>query len=454
MGLGCSVCQILCCRSCNLKGERYGKWFPKNAQQLEKAGKEWLTEALCTEGVISPEHTITSVSFSIPNIEGMMSEMRVATIEYGKGAPASYPSSAMIKFAPELLKTRLVTDLFHLSEQEYYFYKFLRPSMPMRTPDVYFSDMNFTTKNFCIIMEMLDDVEFPNQKMMNPDDLTLPDALLVMQSLARLHARQLGDRFRAEEMPYVNSGDDPRSKLLGPVARFAWKKVKRKMQGAQKGKPLPAWTYAFPKSVADMLEEDGFRLVGSGEVLSLITNCASATIIHGDPRLDNHFFYKDADGRRAVGLLDWQLFMRTSGVVDLGWFIATSCSPSFQQKHEVTMLDCYFDTLAAEGSSLGAGGRAEWEELYDFSFLLTMSKLIVSAEGCDTSKVHVVALANQMLENAISGMMRRNTSDTVRKAAAGDLIVQRNNTTSKRPSAKVAPVGSSPSELNSAASKV
>ena len=62
-------------------------------------------------------------------------------------------------------------------------------------------------------------------------------------------------------------------------------------------------------------------------------------LCHGDPRLENFYFFKDEKtGERSVGVLDFQLLILSSVLQDIAWFVTTSLYISFADKHEEELL--------------------------------------------------------------------------------------------------------------------
>ena len=64
-------------------------------------------------------------------------------------------------------------------------------------------------------------------------------------------------------------------------------------------------------------------------------------LTHGDPRIDNWFFYKNDAGEDDVGILDFQLMLIQSQPSDVAWLLSSSCSKEMLREHEDTLLNEY-----------------------------------------------------------------------------------------------------------------
>ena len=206
------VCNLLCFRNCQKKGERHDFVYPTNAKQLERMGAPWMTKALRASGSIGAGMEVTNMTCTTVGTPGLLSELRLVTLEYSGGS-ADAPTRLMAKFAPPDLKTRATTDLFELIRCEYNCYKGdMLKNVPLKTPKCYFADMNYKTNNCCILLEVVDGT-FKDQLA----GVSLEDARKVMGALAKFHGVWFGGaKIEAPEVQFINRLDRPLYKLLGP----------------------------------------------------------------------------------------------------------------------------------------------------------------------------------------------------------------------------------------------
>ena len=422
------ICRLICCGKCSLAGEQTKLPYPVNSRQLlsKQYGTTWITKALRHGGAIAADDEVVAVRTNRSDVEGMLSDLIICHLDYK--TYGTHPQKVVVKFSPSDFKTRLTTDIFHLVRSEYNVYTRLwKPlSAIVRLPKPYFAEINHTSNNMCLMLEMVEDAEFPNQA--NTADPSLEDILLIVQALGRLHARWSGDKWRGADVAFLNTTEIFVG-IIGTVANKHWKKVRALSDGACTG-----WTFKLP---ADMIELWPQLIRNSDELCRHF--CRSTTtrpnptigVVHGDPRLDNWFFYTpkadsaSADGgvpqKRHVGLLDWQLAGRYSVLSDLTWFVSNSLSVELQREHEETLLRTYYAELRTHGIAV----QLElWEEEYNLSFCITLMKAVIAAGGTDTTvPVHTMK-ANRFLEGVCAAWTRRGVGETFRRFCASDLISQ------------------------------
>lgn len=348
-----------------------------------------------------------------PSTAGLLSELRVVTLTYSRQGQVGWPAVVMVKFAPPDLKTRLTTDLFQLLRTEFKFYSGeIAKQAPFRTPKCYYADMNYTSNNFCLMMEMVS-AEFRDQL---AAPITVPDARQIFGALARLHAKWHGDKAEAQEVQFINKSDIDIFKMLKPEGLKAWKKVKARKQGGE------GWTYQLPDDMIVLMPEVCKHTPLLGKLA--VANPDLFGVTHGDPRLDNWFFFEDIGGP-SVGALDFQLMLRTDVTSDLAWVFCTSCSAEFQEAHAQEMLDHYFAELdAAGGPSVAPGSedRRMWEEQITMATAVAAVKVVIGCGGIDPGAPRVVPQMDQLLNNTIAMWQGRDVATTWRKFMAGELM--------------------------------
>jgi hypothetical protein len=416
------LCRLVCCSKCSLKGEKTRDRYPINSKQLvsKQYGAAWITRVLRHGGAIAADDEVGSMRTDRSDVEGMLSDLLILTLDYKTGGAhaSSAPQKVVVKFSPSDFKTRLTTDMFNLGRNEYNIYTRLHKSLSaiLRIPKLHFAEMNFTSNNMCLILELVDDAEFMNQT--NAVDPSLEDILLIVQALARIHSRWCGEKWRGADVAFLDTTAIFVG-VLGTVANGHWKKVRSLSGGASTG-----WTFKLP---ADMVELWPLLVRNTDELLRHFSRstavCPNPTIgvVHGDPRLDNWFFYTSKDKVRHVGLLDWQLAGRHSVLCDLTWFATNSLSVELQSKHEEALLHAYFAELRSHGVAVQ---RELWEEEYNLSFCLTLLKDVIAAGGTDTTIPAHTFKANRFLEGICAAWTRRGVGETFRRFCAGELISQ------------------------------
>lgn len=71
------------------------------------------------------------------------------------------------------------------------------------------------------------------------------------------------------------------------------------------------------------------------------------TLAHGDYHLENLMF--PAEGQNAPVILDWQITMHATAVLDLGYFLSQSLTPEDQRTYTDRLLTIYHQCLVQGG---------------------------------------------------------------------------------------------------------
>ena len=75
---------------------------------------------------------------------------------------------------------------------------------------------------------------------------------------------------------------------------------------------------------------------------------SETTLVHGDYRLDNLMFDRNAEEIR-VSTVDWQTLSIACGGQDLAYLLGNSSPPEQRRGHESHMLEVYRESMAALG---------------------------------------------------------------------------------------------------------
>lgn len=426
MGLLGWVCHTICCAGRSLPGRRHGFKFPAKCEDIDKPNfnAAWFTKALRAEGTIPADVEVVKVRRREAPLAGLLSVMCIVEVEYGgPGANSNadlLPAEMYVKFSPTVLKTRTLVDMFQLTRAEFLAYTELAPELPMRLPRVLYADMNWTSESLCIILEKVD-AEFKDQLM--PDAVTPEVATRCVTLLG-----ELGAKFHFSKHDLValgkrgiNAMDHPAYKLLGPASKKGWHAIQTY------GKQDPRWTFDL-RALGPGAEEvfldlsknvHAFCRAGRAEKLSV-------GLCHGDCRIDNFFFYKDAaTGEDKVGMLDLQKAVIEPVIFDLAWFVCTSIPVDLADQLEPKLLDLYFETLNKHGVAVTAQDRPMWEEQYQLQIMSTFLQLVVGCEGIDQSMPRVVELSDLQLKRSIAAWKRHDLTKVWQRAQRGELQIQK-----------------------------
>eukprot|EP00939_MAST-03C_sp_MAST-3C-sp1_P004548 g4548.t1 len=513
MDFVCKFSKIVCCYNCHYNGIRHDLPFPIKGEELfgddesssEKEegvtskktkyvyDKRWMERALLASGTLkrNGSERISKMKVDIPIFGGLLSQIRSVDIEIetadvtstvkkcgaeegngdacakkikGRKGMGMRVLTCVAKFSPNELKTRITTDLFGMAETEYAFYDKIAPlcadKCKVRVPRMFYMDINMTTLNYVLVMERLPkSCEFYDQ--LDPKALSLEDAKLAVKALARFNGTWLGREVLDKNETIFGKlkySDDKQLRYFGLVAKLAFKKVCNPKQ-TKNGKRV-RWTYKIPEKLKMLLKTSVFK--NATKLLLHGAKGPTVGLTHGDPRLENFFFYDEVVGekmpestvakdtkdtatkvkecrpekRRRVGMVDFQLAMKASILQDLAWFVGTSCSVEFAEKHETALLNAYLDELERVGA-IEKSQRPQFSREYRLAFIAVLLKVIIGCDGIDMDVPRSISLSNAHMVRTIAACERHDICTLWTEWI--DEYDRKNSTLSSSNTAKIAP---------------
>jgi hypothetical protein len=276
----------------------------------------WLTDVLRFAG-----HDCTVGDFRAERVgTGQVGQNVRFELDYAAG---SGPASIVGKFASDDPESRQTGVALMNYLREVLFYRELRPTLDIQTPEVLFTDVERETHRFVLMMEDLAPAEQGDQLAGCDADA----AALALDQLARLHGPRWNDPA-LREIDWIG-GNDPDAPN---VAVMLWEQVFAGFEAR----------YAGRISEADM---DLARALG--ERLDRYAGASSDhfTVTHGDYRLDNMMF----GGPYPLAVVDWQSPAVGLGTADAAYFMGTGLDAPERRACERELLKAYHDTLCGYG---------------------------------------------------------------------------------------------------------
>ena len=436
------MCDLICFlinlgmnRNAHMNGEAYGYKYPINVSELgegQLGDKAWFQKALRSHKTIDGNTTVTKITCTNFQNNGLLSDIGRVKLEYEGG---SGPAEVILKFAPIAFETRITTDLFKLSQTEYHVYKAGPEKLGFtRTPKLYYADFNYKSNNYCLMLESIglnDDAKFynilePNKGSptgVDKKSMSYDQAVLCLKQLAKFHADFPDEKIKADkDLNFFPRSSDKLYKMFESEAKKHWK-TSGVSAYAPGGIQHSGWTYKIPASFTEL----------ANDVLGNFTNvlwygaegCEYSGLTHGDPRIDNWFFYENDT---QVGVLDFQLMLISNQPADIAWILSCSCDMEMLANNEKKLLEEYLN--AYETCSGKAVDREMWMEEYALGYIGCIGKSIIGAGGIDASGDNadiVVGTMNWLLEMAFDGWRRNNVADVWSKYRAGKLKSQLKN---------------------------
>lgn len=249
------------------------------------------------------------------------------------------------KFPSRSAVSRATGVGFNLYMSEVGFYQCIAPTLKVRTPRAYFSDIDPITHDFTLMLEDLSPARGGNQL----DGCSVADCMVAMKEAAAMHAPRWGDP------------------TLEEVAAF---QTRARIDEEQVIPALGSVSKSFVELFGGILEPQ--YLAVAERIAPVYTrilrdrNAAPRTVQHNDFRLDNVLF-DVACVPGSMATLDWQTVTLGPGLVDVAFFIGGSLNIEERRANEVGLLRTYHDALLANGV-LNYSWDQCWTDYRRFSF--------------------------------------------------------------------------------------
>ena len=327
--------------------------------------------------VITPERVQGLLSEHAPGVvvaavevlgesEGSASRLRLG-LTYGDGDGDGYsgglPTTMFLKrnlaeftFPPEMYLT------------ECRFYRDIAPGVGIETPAVFGMEVDESSGAFVLLME---DLDARATLGIATEEATPEQVASVLDDLAALHAPFWGsDRVR-RDFPWLDAPDH------SVFIRF-WRDAGPRLAAKNLRGHRAAVSAAAPW-VHDRLWPAFGALVD--EVAR-----SPRTVLHGDVHIGNVYFVPGGRG----GLLDWQLMLHGSWVVDVGYLITSAFEPGVRAAYERDLLHGYLAELRRHGVDAPSDDDA-WRQ-YRESAVWGVAMWVVTPDGVHSDEVQATSL--------------------------------------------------------------
>jgi hypothetical protein len=283
---------------------------------------EWVTSALRATGWLDAGR-VTGVELS-PVGTGQMCDSLRMTLRFDRDV-ATPPT--MIAKLPAADETSRATALaLRNYENEVRFYQQLAPELPVRTPTVYYADIDVETASFVLLLEDMAPAEQGDQL----HGCSADTAKVAVDELVRLHAPRWADPSLAS-LDWLHRDPDAQRAFLLTLLPAAWDAFRDRYAAEVDPDVLVAGGALFTRLDAYLALEAGPR-----------------TVVHGDYRLDNLLF-DPTPGGVPVTVVDWQTCTHGQGLQDVAYFIGAAMPADVRREAEGTLLEGYHADLVAAG---------------------------------------------------------------------------------------------------------
>ena len=300
--------------------------IPKNTKSITS---EWLNSVLHKNNFLKGKN-ITSISFE-PCGEGLIGDIVRIVVNYDENTD-NLPNTMIAKWHPfrELYYNWGIQTGF--LENEIKFYSEIVPISPIRVPDLIYSDIDWESKRFALILE--DCSKYSSIDLIK--GMSYKQTKIAVSSLAKFHSRwwNANDLYSFKWLP-----EQHKSVLYNIFEQFEslWNFVKQNKE--------------FKSDLPDHGLEIGEKYHKKIIPLTFENLPTHFTIIHGDFWSPN-FFIDYNDTKNPLIVLDWGTINIGFGTYDLASLLITSVSIDLRRKYEKQLVKLYMELLIENGVEL------------------------------------------------------------------------------------------------------
>ena len=332
----------------------------KVPRELVEISPRWLTEALGVDGQPGGPSVVGYAVEPIAEGTGFINQLFRLRLHYDSGADltsSSLPRTVIVKLPSADPLLRSVFDKLGQNRREVMFYRELAEGAQVRTPLGYHCGMDPDSTDTILLLEDM-------SKARQGDSVvgcTMEEARRCIRALAGFQA-QWWDSPPLERLDWI-PWREAEARTYRELYDGAWNSLL-----AQAGDGMPRGL----RSLGDLITGELHR------IKARLTK-PPCTIVHGDYRLDNCFFY-DSPDPDPVAVADWEFCVRGRGVYDAATFISEAFSPQQRRSAESALVREYHSTLE-EGGVRGYSFAECWED-YRLSMLELFVFWIVTGGYC------------------------------------------------------------------------
>lgn len=339
-------------------GDHLGLVFPTTPEQLLAQGARFLTSAFRACGVLDTDNSVQAITTSEEFFGGGAGRKLAFSVRYAR-TEAGLQTELFAKFPRDFGDP--LRDLFSpLMVPEVHFALLSRGrDFPVRVPRCYFADYHAASGSSLLITERIafgrGGIEAHQDKCL---DYQLPAPLehyqALVDALARLSGQHQSGRLGAafdQAFPYPGAGIKATDRIPYDHAGLDGKLAKLRRFVLAQPQLFPAALVS--PAFLDNFARDAHTVLDNEALIHRHLNADPryVALCHWNANIDNAWFWRNAEGRLAAGLLDWG----SVGQMNLGqalFGLLCAAEPEFLIQHRDRLLQ-RFATAHAE-----QGGRA------------------------------------------------------------------------------------------------
>ncbi|OAI45924.1 hypothetical protein AYO44_12260 [Planctomycetaceae bacterium SCGC AG-212-F19] len=357
--------------------------IPKTIAEISPA---WLTETLRRHGWIAQATVIAVESRAIGMAVGFLDGLAQLRLTYDQHETRA-PASVVVKIPSTEGVYHQIGQRYHAYEREIRFYAEIASRSPIRLPCCFCGSMDAGTDAYLLMLEDLSELTAGDQVQgLNP-----VQAQAAVETVGRFHAAWW-EKPGLESFAWM-----PTRNIQPDRYRRMWPRFRQLV-----GPHLPAAALALGDQLNIHLES----------LLDALEQ-RPHTIVHSDFRADNMLF-ADLAGPEPVVILDWQLAIRSRGVLDVARLLCGSMASAERAASEIDILRRWHDTLVKGG--VRDYSIQEVVQDYQRGALLCLYFPVTIHEAEEAAGSRGVALADAQIERFFTAALELETESVLPKA--------------------------------------
>jgi hypothetical protein len=341
-----------------IRGDTLGIEFPAHAEALRSAGAAFLTTALRTSGALAADNHVAHITEFADCPGGSTGRKLLLSVAYAQPSPELH-TALFVKFSRDFsdeMRDRARTQM----AREVDFALLSRaPEFPIVVPKCYFADYHRATGTGILITQRIpfgqQGIEPLYEKCL---DYRMPDQLQHYRALITALARLAG-KFNAPHLTGIAERAfpyDTDALAVGQRAPYSAQQIRNRV--ARYGE----FSRNFPQLLPDTLrapaflarlDEEAPRFVACAPAAAaaLTQNAEMIALCHWNANVDNAWFWRDADGALACGLMDWGNVSEMNVAMAL-WGCLSAAEADLWNHHLEELLTLFVSEFAMSGGSV------------------------------------------------------------------------------------------------------
>jgi len=297
---------------------------PTLPDSAEAITVEWMQQAFAAGGAPDLPALRGMATENIGAGVGLLGEILRCRLSWDGDDPSA-PASVIVKLPSSDSKVLRMSRRLRLYKREYEFYRHLGPQAPIRSPVLFYGDLDTRSHRFVLVLEDLGRMETGDQIA----GATEEQAMRAVRGLARLHGRY----WNGVDRPPISGFYDSLSPKQALVVQLVYM--------SNLASTLTRFGKYFSDRTRRLAEAYGARVAAHvGEIAA-----GPRTVVHGDVRMDNMFF--GAGGTDDVAIIDWQASGLGCGLYDVAYFLGGSVAVDVRRNIERDALKEYCNIVRA-----------------------------------------------------------------------------------------------------------